>query len=253
MKVRRLRWHGAARRHALVERLRPELGAWLDDWSVDPALLSVRLVDEGEPLPTGWRWMEAASRHGAILLGARGKELDGLGGLLAKAEREDALKLGFRVGHRALRALMARLAGAAAEPVEARTGDEPGADRLAAKFGCVVLALSGPDFDARLIVDNELFEYWVPPAKAALSPLVPRDAAVGGESVTLRVMLDLGPGQLADAQGLRVGDVLVSGTSINNPFELVSPDARRLLAAHLLRRGDRRAVQIEASIPGKTP
>ncbi len=251
MRVRRLRWQNAARRRALFDRLRTELKAWLDDWSVDPDLLSLRLFDEGESLPTDRCWMEATSRNGSILLGAAAGEFDGLGGLLARAARGDPLRLGSRIGHRALRALLTRFAGLAAGPVECGMSDEPSPDRLDPRFGCGLLALSGSGFDARLILDCALFEHWVPSPQPALPALVPGEIAVGSESVILNVMLDLGTGQLADTQGLRVGDVLVSNTSINSLFHLVLPDARRVVSAHLLRRDDRRAVQIEASIPRK--
>jgi hypothetical protein len=245
--TRRLRWHGRIRQQALESRLQLELGTWLEGWSVDPALLSLRLVDETLTLPPDWRWTRATSRNGSVMLGAQGTQLDALGGLLAEAAPVDPMNLGRRVGERALRALLTQFAGGAAGVIETEGVDAPTAENLDPRFGCCVFALQGKGFDARFIVDNGLFEHWVPPHRPELPAVAPRETALSREHVLLDVILDFGGATLADAQHLQVGDVLVSSTPIDSLFHLVLPDSRRLIAANLVRRGDRRAVQIDAS------
>jgi hypothetical protein len=147
----------------------------------------------------------------------------------------------------ASRALLTQFAGGAAGVIETEGVDAPTAENLDPRFGCCVFALQGKGFDARFIVDNGLFEHWVPPHRPELPAVAPRETALSREHVLLDVILDFGGATLADAQHLQVGDVLVSSTPIDSLFHLVLPDSRRLIAANLVRRGDRRAVQIDAS------
>jgi hypothetical protein len=247
MKTRRLRWHGPSRQEALANRLRLELGTWQEGWSVDPTLLSLRIADAGIPQPSGWRWTRAISRSGGILLGADAATLASLGGLLAQAASDDPLGLGRRVGERALRALLTQFVGGAANLIEIEDASTPAAEDQDPRFGGCSLVLQGTGFEARLLVDNELFEYWVHPQQSRLPVLLPRDASLGKERVVLDVVLDLGSATLADAQQLQIGDVLVSSTSIDSIFHLALPDSRRLVTANLVRKDGRRALQIDAS------
>src|SRR5579862_452210 len=118
MKAKRLRWHGAIRQQALVNWLRLELVTWLEGWSVDPTLLSLRLADASMPYPSEWRWTRATSRNGSLVLGADAATLDGLGGILAQAAPNDSLGLGRRVGARALRALLTQCVGGTANLID---------------------------------------------------------------------------------------------------------------------------------------
>src|SRR5207342_3239143 len=111
--------------------------------------------------------------------------------------------------------------------------------------GCE-FSLAGADFDARVIVDSDLCEHWLPSQRPALSPLVARETALAGEQVRLEVILDLGQASLADTHGLQVGDVLVSSTAIDSMFQLNHPDSRRLVNASLFRQGSQRALQIDS-------
>lgn len=247
MKARRLRWHGASRQTALANWLRLELGTWLEGWSVDPALLTLRIADTRMSPTSGWKWTRATSRTGSVTFGAHAAVLDGLGGYLAKAAHEDVIGLGRRIGARALRALLTQFMGGAANLIDITDVSAPSADEQDPRFGCCGLVLQGSGFEARLLIDSDLFEYWVPPQRPALPALFSREAALGNERVTLDVVLDLGNAKLADAHQLQIGEVLVSNTSINSVFQLALPDSRRLVSANLVRTGMQRALQIDAT------
>ena len=135
MKAQRLRWHGASRQQALANWLRLELGTWLEGWSVDPALLTLRLADTRSSAPLGWRWLRATSKAGSIQFGAHATVIDALGGLLAKAAHEDAMGLGRRVGMRALRALLTQFVGGTANLIDIQDVDAPSADSQDLRFG----------------------------------------------------------------------------------------------------------------------
>lgn len=255
MKVRRLRWQGASRQQALAERLRQELTTWLQGWSVDPALLSLKTVDANTPRPAiGGRWLRATGTTGTLVIGSRAAMFDGFGGLIAKAEHEDTLELGRRIGTRALRALLAQFVGTTPNQLELQETTAPNGEDLDPRFvGCEFL-LSGAEFEARLIADNELCEHWLPSKRLPSKPLVAREAALADEPVRLDVILDLGQASLADTHGLQVGDVLVSSTALDSLFQLAHPDTRRLANARLVRRGDQRALHLDSVIsPRKTP
>jgi hypothetical protein len=255
MKARRLRWQGASRQQALADRLRGELNAWLEGWSVDPALLTLKTVDAQASRPAlGGRWLRASGKVGSLLIGARASMFDGFGGMIAKSAPDDTLGLGRRVGERALRALLAQLAGVAANQLELQEAATPGIEELDPRFVGCEFSLDGPDFEARLIIDSDLCEHWLPSQRPLLKPLIARESALAGEQVRLDVVLDLGQASLADAHGLQVGDVLVSSTAVSSLFQLTSPDSRQLVNARLFRHGAKRAVQIDSVIsPRKTP
>jgi hypothetical protein len=255
MKVRRLRWQGSSRRLAVAERLRLELNAWLEGWSVDSALLTLKIVDASATRPAvGGRWLRANGKNGSLLIGARAAMFDGFGGMIARSAPEDTLGLGRRVGERALRALLAQFAGVSANQLELQETTSPASEELDPRFiGCELL-IEGQGFDARLIVDSDLCEFWVPSKRPTLKPLLAREAALASEKVRLDVLLDLGQASLADTHGLQVGDVLVSSTPISSSFQLAHPDSRRLANARLFRQGSQRALQIDSVIsPSKSP
>jgi len=253
MKARRLRWHGANRQEALARRLQAELASWLDGWSVAPALLSLRISDSGASQPSSWRWMRANAATGSILLGVDASALGRLGGLLAQATQDDAPGLGKRIGERALRALLTQFVGGAGNLIDIEDTIAPGVEVRNPRYGCCALDLHGASFEACMLVDNALFEFWVPPQAPVLPALQPRDIVIGNERITLQVVLDLGKANLEDAQQLQVGDVLVSNAAIDSVFYLALPDARRLVSANLMRKGDQRALQVATPSSRKTP
>jgi hypothetical protein len=253
MRTRRLRWHGAARRQALVECLRQDLAKWIEEWSVESAPFALRLADESQSVSSDWRWMRASAPSGSIVFGAPASSLDRLGGLLARVAPDDAFGLGQRIGMRALRALIGRFLGGESGTSALADDSVPSGEMLDPRFGNCLLAFEGPGFQAGMLVDNDAFESRVRPQPAILSPVVARDAVLGKEPLTLDVVLDLGDATLADAQPLRVGDVLVSNAPIDSLFHLALPDSRRLVAASLVRSHGRRAIQIVSPSPQKNP
>ena len=249
MKPRRLRWRGVGQQRALLLELQRQLSSWLQGWSVDPELLSIRFVEAQSAFSTDRRWMQARGKNGSAWLGAPVAMLDGLGGLLAKASAQDSLALGSRLGERALRALLTQWLGGPAADLELIADSAPGSEELQARFGGFRFVLEGQGFSATVIVDSELCDFWVPGKKPAMPALAARDSALGGEAVVLEVRLELGETSLADTHGLQVGDVLVSGTPLDSNFQLTHPDSRPIAIGRLFRVGTQRALQINSASP----
>jgi hypothetical protein len=143
--------------------------------------------------------------------------------------------------------------GGAGNLIDIEDASAPGVEARDPRFGCCALTLQGAGFEACMLVDNELFEYWAPPKQSVLPALQPRDAVIGNERMTLQVVLDLGKANLEDAQQLQIGDVLVSNAAIDSVFHLALPDARRLVSANLMRKGDHRALQIATTLSRTIP
>jgi hypothetical protein len=247
MSVRRLRWQGERRRQQLLDRLRGELAAWLQQWSVNPTALALVVPDaDGFRAGTGWRWIAASGVAGSVRFGAHPATSESLGALLAQASATDSLALGRRVGERALRALLSQLAGGG-PAVDIATCDEPDEIEQEARFGGLGLRLHGTGFDALLWLDCALCEHWLPPMPTKAPALQSRESALGRERVTLDIVLDLGDATLADTRGLQVGDVLVSRAPLDSAFLLTSAGHRRLASVRLHRQGTLRALQIEST------
>ena len=249
--ARRLRWQSARRRQALTSLLQQDLKAWLEGWSVKPQLLSLRLVDaavDGEP-DAEWRWWQASGKSGSLWFGARASQLDGLGGLLAGAVTRDSLGLGTRIGERALRALLLQLAGGSGNDVTMQVDELPKTMERDPRYGGCNFHLEGQGVEAWLVLDHDICEFRLPTPKPAAMSLAPLAVAVGSERVRLDVILDLGQASLAETQGLQVGDVLVSSTSLDSLFQLAQNDHRPLAGVRLFRREGLRALQVDSLIP----
>jgi hypothetical protein len=111
--------------------------------------------------------------------------------------------------------------------------------------------LAGAELEAMLWLDLGLCEHWAPTRRAATVSLNARSAALGTETLSLDVVLDLGQSRLVDTHGLRVGDVLVSQTPLDSAFQLVHPDARRLANVRLYRQDRQRVLQLESFVPAR--
>ena len=243
MSARRLRWQGTQRRQRLFDKLRAELSAWLGQWSVDPALLSLSLLEDAAwPETSGWNWRATDG----LRVGASPTDLDRLGALLARASIDDALHLGRRVGARAWSALLSQFALAGKTELAWAESHAPSAREREARWGGTAFLLDGSGFTAVLWIDAGLCERWLPASAPASSRLQSRDSALGGEPVSLQVVLDLGSATLADTQSLRVGDVLVSSAPLHRAFQLRGAQTRPLAAGHLYRNGERRSIQLDA-------
>jgi hypothetical protein len=251
MKHRRLRWRGVGQQRALLLELQKQLGSWLQGWSVDPELLSLKFVEAQSGLSADRRWMQARGKNGSVWLGAPASMLDGFGGLLAKASPQDSLGLGSRLGERALRALLTQWLGGPAADLEIIADSAPGSEELQARFGGFRFVLEGQGFSSTVIVDSELCDFWVPGQKPVMPALAARDSVLGSENVTLDVRLDLGETSLADTHGLQVGDVLVSSTPLDSNFQLTHPDSRPIAIGRLFRLGAQRALQINSATPSR--
>lgn len=247
MNPRRLRWRGASHQRALLLELQRQLGIWLQGWSVDAELLSLRLAEPQSVAAAEKRWLQVRRKSGSAWLGSPVSMLEGLGGLLAKASPQDGLGLGSRLGERALRALMTQLVGGPAADVEIIADSTPAPEEMQARFGGFRFLLEGNGFAATLIVDSELCDHWVPAKLPAMPALAARDSALGREDVLLEVRLELGQTSLADTHGLQVGDVLVSSTPLDSSFQLTHPDSRPIAIGRLFKLGTQRALQINAA------
>lgn len=240
MDCRPLRWHGSARQAAVLQTMQAQVAAWLRDWSVNQKLLSVA-ADTGTLRGASTHCIRAAGKNGTAWLVAATGNVSTLGSLLLDAG-SDSLDLSRRVGDRAVRALLANLATGL--PADITFHEEAGVDACEAS-GAMHYRLSGSGFFARLVVSAALCDSWAPRKESTLAPLCPRAQALGPETMELQLRLDLGKATLAEARGLRVGDVLVSTSPVDSLFQLQHPDQRALARGRLFRVGPSRALQID--------
>jgi hypothetical protein len=246
MHYRRLRWHSRRRQEALYTRLDHELARWLGAWSVEPECLKLQSMTADLYKPAApQKWLRANCSHGVLYFGAPSQHLESLGGLLAKASADDVLHLGRRIGDRALKALVSQWTNTPVLDLDIEEVSAPSKDISDSRFGYAIFTLKGFDFLAHVVLDADLVDSLVPGTPTSLEPLASRDGAFGNEKIELNVVLDLGASKLEDTVGLQVGDVLVSNTSIHSAFQLTHPDMRRLANAHLVRKGLRRAIQLD--------
>jgi hypothetical protein len=250
MSARRLRWRGPAQQQRVLDELLKQLAAWHQGWSVDGEWLSLSAAEAGAGATLGSErlWLRATSRGACAWLGLSPSTLARVGECLAKVRAGERFDLGERIGRRALQALLGQWLGATGEaPSFDATAPLP--EDLQARFGGLRFQLQGREVSAVLIVDAALCDRLAPAATPTLSPLATRAAALGEESVSLEVRLDLGEATLADAHALQIGDVLVSGTRLDSNFDLIHPDAR-VVAHGRLRRHDRRlAFALQSAAP----
>lgn len=246
MRPMRIRWLGPERRRQLLDVLQTQVRCWAEEWSVAPDAFKVELPDDNRiPNGIGWRWQRASGAAGALHLGLPLPMLDALGGLLAQAAVEDRLGLGRRVAERALRSLAARLVGNDTDALVA--SEMPSASVREARFGGLCLHLAGKGFHAVLWLDSDVCDALYPPSHRDQGPLHQKAAALGPETMTLDVVVDLGSATVNDTSGLRVGEVLVSRTPLKSPFHLVAADGRRIACGSPCKNGNSLAVQIESA------
>jgi hypothetical protein len=247
MHFRRLRWHSRRRQETLCARIDQDLQRWLNAWSVEPNWLSVQSISvEMYKTAAPLTWLRVSSAKGVLLIGVAEKQLNNLGGLLAKASSDDVLHLGKRIGDRALKALAGYWHGVAAIDLNVESCKSPSNEIFLSQFGYGVFSLKGAGFSAFMVFDADLIDSLVPPISSILPPLELRESVLGNERITLNVSLDLGDTTLADTIGMQVGDVLVSSTSIHSMFGLVHPDQRHLAGVRLVRNGNQQAVLIDS-------
>ena len=239
MTARRLRWRGPAQQQQVLDELQRQLDAWHQGWSVDGGCLALTSAEGSGAVGAERCWLRAHARGATVWLGATSLGFARLGDRLARVRAGERSDLGERIGRRALQALLSQWLGAGAEQVEFEEA-APSPEELQARFGTLHFQLADADsFKAAILVDAALCDCLAPSTPAAMPKLEARAAALGGESITLQVRLGLGETTLADAHGLQIGDVLVSGTRLDAAFELTQPDDR-VVAHGRLRRHDRR-------------
>jgi hypothetical protein len=242
MATRRLRWQGTTRTEQCRQALLGRVRAWLVEWSAGalPAF-DLRTVDAAALAAAAWH---AAARSGAqVWIGVGGDGIAALGATLAGLPAPDRRQLGAGLGRRAVDDLLARLLppGATPDPVAIA----PDADDAAARFGSLVFAGSGALAGVVICADAGACDAWVAPTPVATgSALTARAAAATGEAVPLEVVLGLGDVALADASGLRVGEVLLAGSLRDLAVTLRTPSGPALMTGALTRAGDRLAISL---------
>lgn len=247
MATRRLRFLGSTQRAAMLAGLRAELATWAGAWSVDASVFALQPVDSGWTTTAPLRWLHVTAPSGEAWLGAPEAAWQRLAGVLLHVSATETLQLADRIGARAARAL---LSGWSAAHAKAVVFDEAAPDAWQAmpRSGSSRYRLQGGDFDAMLLVGGDLAQRWATPSEP-LPPLSLREFAVSDAQATFDVALDFGPATLEDAHALRVGDVLVSASSLDAPFRLRRDDGRVLVDGRLVRDGDRRAFLVDPQTP----
>lgn len=171
-----------------------------------------------------------------------------LGGALLGVASPDRLGLAASVGRRAVRALVAAWGQCAV--AEVRDGDRPVDATVRARSGAMHFLVKGGGASLALVLDGAMADHWLGPSESALGLLDPRDKAVAFASVEAHIELALGESRLDATRGLHVGDVLVSSTPLDAPFELRIGPSAALALGSLHRQQTTRAFVIE-SAPSK--
>jgi hypothetical protein len=254
MSVRRLHWQGTTRERALRARLDAALDAWRSAWCVQPERWTISPAEHTtDAPPSALRWYRADGRTGTLWFGATGTSLDTLGARLADASGDDGYGIGERVGERAVRALLLQWLGGAANAGDVARAEAPRAEDLDPRFGACHWRIAVGGTEWNVIADDALCAHLAPEASVAPTALTHRISAVAGERVALPVVFDFGPATLAEAHGLQVGDVLVSGARLDTDFQLANDDGRNLAAVRLHRTGAQLAVQVRAPNSDRKP
>lgn len=255
MKHPRIRLRGASQRSAITQQLRSQLSAWLRDWSVDPDWLTLS-AGKSAPFDADLHWIVETGKNGSVWLGARNSCFRNVGPCLARASSADPMGIAERLGRRALRSLLSLFAGT--QVLGSHSLGETGAGTIEAphkltssRFGGLTFEVSGIGFSGVVVLNDEQCDFWAGPvAHAPPTMLESRQAAIGVNRLSLNAVIDFGPTRLADTEGLRVGDVLVSSASLNQGLELVHHDGRFVAMSHLFRDGPLRALQL---VPTSNP
>jgi len=244
MSIDRIRWQGQSRQRDLVARLQGELDTWAADWCVDAAVFTLTCVDEG---PVAGRWLRLAGKRGGAWLVGNDAQLRRFGAVVASAEADDTLDWSWRIGRRALHALLARLLGVDAASHPLVDAIAPPARELDPRHGAVLMRLAGPGLDACVVLDAAAIDAWLPTAPVAPVALAGFADSLAAATVTLEVVLPLGSASLAETHGLQVGDVLISDVPVDTLFDLVRPDRSRVARGRLCRRDTQLALCLESA------
>lgn len=246
MNARRLRWRRPGQHQRLLVLMQRQLASWLGGWSLDQELLQLHCRDSADMLIGDATWLQASGRTGSVWIGAPAGMLASLGGRLANAAEVDCLGLGGRIGDRAVRELLASLLERPIDETCFLSCVQQPVAESEVRFGGFQFTLRGRNFAAEIVIDATLGDHWLPATPPMLSPLVARATALGKEPLNLDVVLDLGSITLGESRAIRVGDVLVSTTSLSSEFLLRLPDAGSVATGRLFRIGNRRAIRFEA-------
>jgi hypothetical protein len=245
MATRRLRWQGSTRAEQCRQALLVRVERWLADWSADAPAAQLRGADDAGVAVAAWR---SLGRGGArVWLGTSADAPATLAAALAALAAPDRRELAAGLGRRALADLLQRLlpAGHGGDAATAA----PDADDIAPRFGGLTFAGTGALEGVVVVLDLGACDALVPPAPIPALVLAPRASAIAGESVPLDVVVGLGDVALADASGLRVGEVLLAGPLRDLAVTLRAPAGAPLMTGALTRAGDRMAVSLQSRTP----
>lgn len=244
MGTERLRWRSERQQVRLLAALCRPLEQWHQEWSTRGQVLVLEPCTAEEIEAIHGEWLAAASAEGSAWLCSPLGAYECLGANLLGVTGPDSLGLASAIGLRASRSLVAACGG---KPAGVVAGQAPSAHVRSTRFGGTCLRLHGEDLSMVLVLDGALVDRWLETTPGVGAALRSREDALASATVGVRVALSLGESRLDAARGLHVGDVLVSSTSLNTPFELLVGDSAALALGSLCQHQQHRALKLEGA------
>lgn len=244
MLAQRLRWRSQSQQARLTDALRAPLDQWRAEWCTRSGTFRLDRCDFHEVGDTP-KWLVANSATGSAWLGFSASAPSDLGTVLLGVCSPDSLGLAGTIGRRAATALLVAFAKAGSASVV--DGDAPDEAVLASRHGGAWFQIEADGLSMKLVLNGDLVDRWLGTTLGTGIPLQGRDALLDTSTVDVSVSLALGDSSLDATRGLRVGDVLVSSTPLNAPFQLTVGDSAALALGHLCRHHHHRALKLEGA------
>lgn len=253
MSVVPLRWQGAARTARLCAKVEERTRDWLAGWSLAGG--EGMQVEACAQVPRATRpevWMARASGgrlfvHGpAAFFELLGVRLAGVSSGFDALQALDAKTLAAGIGQRAFEDWMRAVIGTAVHVERVDRGEIGQA--LSEHHGAVHLECTVQGLRCEIDLDAGLCDTLVPPERTPQGTLRPLRNALGTQTVTLDVVLDLGHAALADTLALAPGDIVKTTALLASVVRLQAVGGRTIATGALAAADAHRALRISHPI-----
>jgi hypothetical protein len=244
----RFSWLGETRREALRALVAAEVSEWSREWWIDhaPAEVDVRTVDHGSFVIKGAAPYMSTGEAGSLALFVGGRGAAGVGRHLAGSVEEADAGWAQRIGEEALDDLAARIfrrGGGAGSPGLRQSAASPELARP--ELGSCILAIAMGRLALNLACGRRLIDCLVPPQTGKKAGLASRRDALGRVPLRLDAVMDFGSVNLAQLTDLRVGELLVGDTELEQPLSMRIEGGVVVTGGYLRRIGAKRAVMLD--------
>ncbi|MGS1125892.1 hypothetical protein ACVCL3_02750 [Rhodanobacter sp. UC4437_H4] len=244
----RFSWLGETRREALRALIAAEVSEWSQEWWIEhePAEIHVRAVDHGSFVIKGAAPYMSTGEAGSLALFLGGRGAAGVGRHLAGSVEEEDAGWAERIGEEALGDFAARVfrrGGVAGGPGLRQSAASPDLSRP--ELGSCILAIAVGRLGLNLACSRRLIDRLVPPQTGKKADLASRREALGKVPLRLDAIMDFGSVNLAQLTDLRVGELLVGDTALEEPLSMRIEGGIAITGGYLRRVGAKRAVMLD--------